>query len=211
MNLKSLFQQASILSSIAILIGTVSPYPVFAANINCNGTADCIGTPGSDNIRGDRSSNNIFGDGPRGTGPTGAADNIFGGSGADAIFAQAGDDKVDAGAGDDVVHGGAGNDKIYGGTGNDVCLDGDDGTDKIDGGPGNDCINGEGANPGPTGADILIGSSGNDDISAFQHHSTLSDGKRDIIDCGSGFDSAWFNTSIDHDLVSSNCEDLHTS
>ena len=59
-------------------------------------------------------------------------------------------------------------------------------TDIIDGGPGNDCINGEGIIPGPRGADILLGSSGNDDISAFVHHSILSDGKQDKIDCRSG-------------------------
>ena len=146
-----------------------------------------------------------------GSAPTGAADNIASGGGADVIRAQGGDDKVDAGSGDDVVHAGNGDDKVLGGIGNDVCLDGDDDTDRIDGGPGNDCINGEGNFPGPRGADILLGSTGNDDISAFQHHDTLSDGKQDKIDCGPGFDSAWFNTSTDHDRVTSNCEDLHTS
>jgi Ca2+-binding RTX toxin-like protein len=127
------------------------------------------------------------------------------------LYDQAGDDKVDSGSGDDEVHAGNGNDKAIGNIGNDVCLDGDDDTDTIDGGPGNDCINGEGNNPGPRGADILLGSTGNDDISAYKHHSTEFDGKKDKIDCGPGFDSAWFNTSTDHDMVASNCEDMHTS
>ena len=59
---KFLFKQVCILASIAVLIGTVSSTTVFAANINCNGNANCIGTPGSDNILGDGSGNNIFGD-----------------------------------------------------------------------------------------------------------------------------------------------------
>jgi Ca2+-binding RTX toxin-like protein len=206
---KFLFKQACILASISILVGTASSNAVFAANINCNGTADCIGTLGSDNMQGDGAGNKIFGDAAF-SGGSGAADNIASGGGADVIHAQGGSDKVNAGSGDDEVHAGNGNDMVSGGIGNDFCLDGDDGSDAISGGEGNDCINGEGNFP-IAGADTLVGSSGDDDVSAFQHHSTSPDGQQDKIDCGDGFDSAWFNTSTDHDIVASNCEDRHTS
>ena len=43
-------------------------------------TANCIGTPGSDNILGDGSGNNIFGDAAAGSGPIGAADKIASGA-----------------------------------------------------------------------------------------------------------------------------------
>ena len=65
-----------------LTIGTISSTAVFGENIICNGTANCIGTPGSDNLLGDGSGNNIFGDAAAGSGPIGAADKIASGGGA---------------------------------------------------------------------------------------------------------------------------------
>jgi hypothetical protein len=98
---------------------------------------------------------------------TSARNVIAGGSGNDRILARGGGDLVCAGAGSDRVLGGLGNDRIFGGSG----------TDSISGGPGDDHIT-----PGP-GRDRASAGAGNDRI-------TSADGRRDVIDCGPGRDTA---------------------
>jgi hypothetical protein len=61
------------------------------------------------------------------------------------------------------------------------------GTDNITGGPGND---------------ILTHGNGN---VWFDY----SDGKKDLLDCGSGTDSVYANLTIDHYVVALNCEEIN--
>lgn len=75
-------------------------------------------------------------------------------------------DTLVGGPGADTIHGGAGNDRISGKAGADK-LYGDAGNDRIDAG---------------AGLDRIYGGTGNDTILAR-------DGKRDVIDCGSGRDT----------------------
>ena len=77
------------------------------------------------------------------------------------------------------------------------------GDDNINGDSGDDTIQGFG------GADILKGSSGNDRIFHFTSDlATFRDSSKDTIDCGSGNDEAWINTSQDGDTAI-NCETVH--
>ena len=58
---------------------------------------------------------------------------------------------------------------------------------------------------------LLLGGSGDDRIFHWDHNSpaTRSDGGKDVIDCGSGIDEVWINTSIDGDIAI-NCETVHS-
>ena len=118
------------------------------------------------------------------------------------ILGLGGNDRIAAGSGDDGVCGGPGNDRISG----------DDGKDEIFGDviddPGIPVTCGEGY-----GSDIISGGPGNDRLyhglgTPDGSKAILSDGHKDIIECGSGEDSVWINTSIDHDLALS-CEHVH--
>ena len=79
-----------------------------------------------------------------------------------------GPDALFASPGHTVVCGLGGDDKIFGSGGNDVLI----------GGPGNDYIDGS------AGHDVILGGPGNDTIRAF-------DGMKDVVDGGTGVDSAW--------------------
>lgn len=95
------------------------------------------------------------------------------------IVGSAKANRLNGAAGPDVVHGGAGNDR----------LDGKAGDDKLYGDAGNDSL------VGGTGRDSLFGGTGNDSLSAV-------DGARDIVDCGSGKDTA----VVDRFDVARGCE-----
>ena len=63
------------------------------------------------------------------------------------------------------------------------------------------------------GSDRISGGAGNDRLyhglgTPDDSKAILSDGHKDFIDCGSGEDSVWINTSVDHDVASS-CEHVH--
>lgn len=98
----------------------------------------------------------------------------------------------------DVICAMGGNDRIYGKGGNDK-LKGDKGRDRISGGAGNDTIKGD------KGADVLLGRSGNDILRGGPYRKA-NDGKRDILDCGSGVDTAYYTPGVD---VVRNCEILN--
>ena len=97
-------------------------------------------------------------------------------------------------------------------------MSGGSGDDNMDGdirqvpGGGNDNINGDSGDDtiqGFPGADILKGSSGNDKIfHSVSDLATFRDSSKDTIDCGSGNDEAWINTSQDGDTAI-NCETVH--
>jgi len=118
------------------------------------------------------------------------------------ILGLGGNDQIDAGSGDDGVCGGSGNDRINGGDGKDEIFG-----DIIDD-PDIPVTCGEGY-----GSDSIAGGAGDDRLyhglgTPDDSKAILSDGHKDYIDCGAGEDSAWINTSIDHD-VASNCEHVH--
>jgi Ca2+-binding RTX toxin-like protein len=90
-------------------------------------------------------------------------DQFVGNGGNDTLFGGYGNDVSLGGAGNDFVTDSAGDDELRGGDGNDV-VRGDDGNDIEDGGPGDDRV---GYSPGvsnddDTGADTLIGGTGDD-------------------------------------------------
>ena len=118
------------------------------------------------------------------------------------ILGLGGNDRIAAGSGDDGVCGGPGNDRISGDDGNDEIFG-----DVIDD-PGIPVSCGEGY-----GSDTISGGAGNDRLyhglgTPDDSKAILSDGHKDIIECGSGEDSVWINTSIDHDLAF-RCEHVH--
>jgi Ca2+-binding RTX toxin-like protein len=89
-------------------------------------------------------------------GGRGATDHLYGGRGADRLFAGRGADNVYGGRNHDRVIAGRGDDDFWGGRGDDYIRAGY-GEDHLNGGPGND---------------TLI--------------ATATDGKADVLDCGSG-------------------------
>lgn len=112
----------------------------------------------------------------------------------------------------DFISGLKGNDKINGQAGNDdVC--GDEGNDTINGAAGDDRLIGDDSlcksSFGPIfGADNLVGGPGNDVLVHGTAWRSDADGNKDILDCGSGLDTAFANITIDHDVVT-NCEQIN--
>jgi hypothetical protein len=108
------------------------------------------------------------------------------------IYGQGGNDRLYGYGGRDGLSGGRGQDILYGGRNGDG-LFGDSGRDKMYGGPGGDDID------ATEGGDTVYAGPGNDVVYAH-------DGKRTIIFCGSGKDSAGVDKRLD---VSKNCESHH--
>jgi len=127
---------------------------------------------------------------------TQAADVLRGTSGRDVICGLGGNDRILGGGGPDVVYGGPGADVLDGGVGNDVLrggvgndeLMGRSGDDRLEGGAGADRLE------GGTGRDALHGGGGPDTLFAR-------DGRRDLVDGGSGTDVAIADRAVDR-LVS---------
>jgi RTX calcium-binding nonapeptide repeat (4 copies) len=141
---------------------------------------------------------------------------VAGTGGSEALSGTAGNDVIEGAHGNDVIHGAPGNDRICGGPGNDVIqggpgndmIEGGNGNDVIHGGPGNDVIYGGNGNDviyGGPGNDVIHGGNGNDVIEGGRGSDTIyaADGRRDLIDCGAGRDTAIVDP---HDTVAGNCE-----
>ncbi|MCW2961853.1 MAG: hypothetical protein JWM90_2240 [Thermoleophilia bacterium] len=132
---------------------------------------------------------------PHGTNPTSAQPDVSRPAGVvptmrrDVYAGSAGPDHIRLLDGNDLARGGSGNDSLFGQGGNDQ-LFGGAGKDRLFGGVGNDLLDG-----GP-GADLLSGEAGRDRIIAR-------DGVRDVIRCGSGFDTVIADR---RDVVSRDCE-----
>jgi Ca2+-binding RTX toxin-like protein len=92
----------------------------------------------------------------------------------DVIYARAGDDEVRAHDGHDVVFGSYGDDVLRGGHDADI-LYGQEGNDVTWAG---------------SGADVTYGGPGNDVL-----HALANDNQRDVLDCGSGHDTAFVITN----------------
>lgn len=124
--------------------------------------------PCSSTIRGTRAANTLRGGRP--------GERILGLAGNDRIFGRGGPDCLVGGAGRDLLNGGGGNDRLGGGSGDDA-LKGGSGADRLGGG---------------SGADTLIGGRGKDSHRAGAGNDTINaaDGKRELVDCGRGSDTA---------------------
>jgi Ca2+-binding RTX toxin-like protein len=88
------------------------------------------------------------------------------------VYGRQGNDTLTGGAAGELLDGEFGNDRLSGGRGNDV-LQGGPGNDRLSGGRGNDRLTDAG------GRNRLSGGSGTDILDALN-------GKRDIVNCGSG-------------------------
>ncbi len=186
-NFRIYFKYSTIIGLVGILVAIVSSSISFAnaANIYCtkekiNENLDtyCFGTDKKDSIAGNALDNNVV--------------------------AKGGNDIVDLGAGEDGSCGGPGDDNISGGNGPDTVIGDEVHVFVL---PSLDCGTGH-------GADQLFGGSGDDQlfhgdfILDGESPVILSDGHTDFIDCGPRDDTAWINTSVDHDITS-NCEHVH--
>jgi Ca2+-binding RTX toxin-like protein len=101
-------------------------------------------------------------------------------------------DNMQASSGRVIMRGNLGADNIAGKTGNDFIV-GENGADRINGGAGDDIIFHGDWGSGLEGCPVLP--------------ARQSDGSRDLIDCGAGFDRAVINVSVDHDLAQ-DCEQV---
>jgi Ca2+-binding RTX toxin-like protein len=157
-----------------------------------------VGTNGADQLTGTNHRDIMYG--------RGGNDTLRGLRGNDILFGESGDDRLYGGPGNDILLGGSGRDVLDGGPGNDW-LFGGPGNDTLIGGAGNDRLFGEGGNNtliGGPGNDILVAGSGHDTIIGGPGNDTIYavNGKRDTIDCGSGFDIAY----VDRVDQTRNCE-----
>lgn len=107
----------------------------------------------------------------------------------DRLSGLGGNDRLTGGRGRDCLFGGSGRDRLNGGSSRDRLLGGS-GNDRISGAGGSDRISGGG------GRDRIRGNSGNDRIGS-------ADGRRDFVNCGSGFDRVRADSI---DVVALNCE-----
>jgi Ca2+-binding RTX toxin-like protein len=135
-----------------------------------------IGTPGDDQLDGDR-----------------GADYLSGGAGDDTLNGHEGDDRLVGGAGNDELWGGSGDDTLVGFT-NDDRLFGGNGDDHLDGGDGNDYLD------GGAGTDVLDGGAGDDDL-----RSTSSGDDRMLGGAGADqifYSQSWYAAAIHIDAGS---------
>jgi Ca2+-binding RTX toxin-like protein len=161
-----------------------------------------FGGVGHDELHGRGGRDVVFGDRGR--------DLVLGGDGNDALIGGFGDDVVEGGKGSDILgnpapnFGFQGNDTLVGGPGIDALLEDGNGNDVLRGGP-NKTSNGffskEFLSPAG-GADKVFGGPGPDIVAL------TNDGRRDVIDCGSGHDVVGYSKKIDRKDVISNCEKI---
>ncbi len=133
------------------------------------------GTPGRDVICGLGGNDRLIG--------FGGNDVLVGGPGDDVLDGGAGKDQLHGGPGRDQLYGRAGNDGLFGGSGNDR-LFGASGVDRLVAGGGNDVLLGGG------NSDTMLGGTGRDTFFAR-------DGRRDVVNGGSGRDTATIDRGLD--------------
>lgn len=138
----------------------------------------------------------------------GSASNCAGTSGDDIIVGEKNKDYVIVGHdGNDIINASAGNDDVCGGNGNDQ-INGEDGDDRL---VGDSFMCKSEAGPGSApGIDNITGGTGNDILIHSNANGVYdySDGKKDLLDCGPGDDTAMLNITIDHDEAV-NCEHIN--
>ena len=176
-------------TTLAVIFGTgmTSTNSVWAATIHCPNSAvvppffvNCLGTDNNDNMIGTTESDSME--------ARGGNDIMSGFGSSDRMFGGDGDDTVSGGSANDLANGNARSDNVNGDSGDDTVV-------------------------GDFGPDTLKGNSGNDKIYQWVNDGvnvpTSPDGSKDTVDCGSGNDEAFINTSVDHDTAASNCETVH--
>jgi Ca2+-binding RTX toxin-like protein len=129
----------------------------------------------------------VAGDSVSSTGGAGN-DQLTGGPIGDNLSGGIGNDTLDGGGGNDVLHGDAGADTLKGGDGSDD-LHGGDGPDTLDGGAGDDALAGD------AGDDTEQGGDGDDRLDGGPGPSTLSGSDNDVLNGGSGEDTAIYARS----------------
>ena len=194
----------------------------FAQNtVSCYSASNpCVGTDESDFMLGDAGINSMEGrSGDDVMGGNDGDDKLYGNEGLDEIQGNNGNDYLSGGQERDRLFGGQGEDVMEGGEGPDYML-GDSENDNMKGGRGqNTMLGGAGddAMIGDADSDILIGNSGSDTIFGMggndilfhsDSYSGTSDGQRDLIYCGDGYDEVWINKVTDFDAAY-DCEKIH--
>ncbi len=153
------------------------------------GNDQLIGGPGSDRLDGGSGTDTAWG--------LAGNDTLLGGYGNDQLAGGTGHDWLDGGDDHDHLWGEAGADSLFGSNGNDT-LEGGSGHDLLLGGHGDDAIYGGTENDrlnGGLGRDWLFGNEGDDTLVAIDNLFT------DYVDSGSGYDTAWINSSGQADTV----------
>lgn len=194
----------------------------FAQNtVSCLASSNpCIGTDDSDFMLGDAGINSMEGrKGDDIMGGNDADDKMYGNEGTDEMQGNNGNDYMNGGQERDRIFGGLGDDKIEGGDGPDYML-GEGGKDNMKSGQGQNTMLG-GADDdamtgdvdsdiliGNAGSDIIFGLGGNDVLFHSDSYSGSSDGQRDLIYCGDGYDEVWVNKLTDNDAAY-DCEKIH--
>ncbi len=154
---------------------------VYAETVNCTpgSTSWCVGTLDPDTIYGTYTVDWID--------AGGAGDTIFGGDGNDQLLGDTNGTNGTLWDGPDVIFAEAGDDY----------LQGDGGSDWLLGGAGNDYIDADEHSSANPGTDTVEGGGGSDKIHA-------DDGSKDVIDCGKGQDTVFFDRGLDK--VADDCE-----
>jgi Ca2+-binding RTX toxin-like protein len=181
-----------VLAGLAILL--TSGVALANNSINCSG-GSCDGTEKDDTMHGTATPDDI--NARRGD------DRVYGLGSDDFLYGRRGDDTLQAASDDDALYGDFGNDKLKGGPDADVLRGDDDfeqdknlmGRDRLFGGNGADELYGY------YGNDKLVGGEGNDIINA---HDEPPSKWEDVIDCGPGRDTVYFDKGFDK--VLDNCE-----
>jgi len=187
--------------------GTAQSDQIFALG----GSDTVFARAGQDELNGQNGGDELFGENN--------ADTYNAGSGSDLLseitsiteVTNSGADVMNGGASDDYMEGNTGPDILRGEDG-DECdgpvafahMFGDQGNDKLYGGTGEDCMEGE------EGTDKHYGGNDNDFIDAVDDdvdpETGAPRGTHDLVDCGSGVDTAVVNS--DEDIVHGNCENI---
>ena len=177
---KRILKESVLLLVVAAMVAVVLAAGVaLAKDIKCRGTASCFGTSDADAMTGTRADNQMFGEAGNDTMVgRGGADYLRGDEGADTLYGKVGDEQFlwgggfDAGGNyddtsDDVVYGGGGDDFIVGGF-------------------------------AKGGVDHLYGGKGDDTIDAAQKNSDTGVAvTKEIIDCGPGKDTVYYDKGTD--------------
>jgi Ca2+-binding RTX toxin-like protein len=183
-----------VLAGLAVLL--TSGVALAADSINCSG-GFCVGTAKDDTMHGTAGPDEMV---------AGRGDDWESGMGSgDSLHGQEGKDSLKGGHGADQLYGSFGDDKLVGATGDDLLRGDDDfdynrpggGRDRLYGGSGDDELYGY------YGDDKLVGGEGNDIINAYDVRHPMA-GVEDVIDCGPGRDTVYFDKGFDK--VLSNCE-----
>jgi Ca2+-binding RTX toxin-like protein len=177
---KSVLLFASMALTVLLVCGLA-----LAATITCRGTASCFGTNRADTMTGTSADNNMFGKG-----------------GDDTMRGRGGADYVRGDQGADVLRGGGAGDTTLWGGGFAAGGDYDDRSDDVvRGGSGPDTIIGGFSR---SGVDVLYGDKDNDVVNAAQRSARGVRVTKEIIDCGPGRDTVYFDRG--KDVAAKDCE-----